>query len=121
MIYSLTGCHSRSHQNEQVSSAAVVLREIRGQGVPSSVRHESPRWDSIRIMIRATTNQDVRCARPHCGMSMYNVRDRLGFRIIHPYSLSPYSHCIDEGRVFRRDLSFAGWWITRQEFIERYQ
>lgn len=70
-------------------------------------------------MIRATSLGDPSCGRIGCGMNLYIVRDELGLRIINPYSLSN-RHCIDEGRVFRRDLSFAGWWITRSELKERF-
>lgn len=72
-------------------------------------------------MIRATALHDYRCAREGCGMNLISQRDRHNLKIVHPYSHNPYFNCIDEGRVFRQDLTFAGWWITRQEFVEKYQ
>lgn len=71
-------------------------------------------------MIRALPHQDPRCTRIDCGCNLYSIRDTMGLRIIHPYFPGNW-HCVDEGRVFRRDLTFAGWWITRQEFVEGYQ
>ena len=76
-------------------------------------------------MIRALNVGDLRCARDGCGMNLVSQRDRHSLKIVHPYrndgAQQPgWPGCIDQGRVFRRDLSFAGWWMPRQEFKERF-
>ena len=73
-------------------------------------------------MIRATHIGDLRCAREGCGMNLLSQRDRHSLKIVHPYgSIYPERiGCVDEGRVFRKDLSFAGWWMPRVEFKDRF-
>ncbi len=55
------------------------------------------------------------CARLGCGMQMYLHRSANNHRgvFVHPYSQSP-RHCIDEGRVYRENRTFAGWWADRE-------
>lgn len=51
-----------------------------------------------------------------CGSSVYRwiVPGRL--RFIHPFQTTP-NHCIQVGKVYRSDFTFAGWWADR-DFIK---
>ncbi len=66
-------------------------------------------------MAHLLPSESPSCAR--CGMHVYQWRSPGALRYIHPFQTTRV-HCVDVGKVYRSDLTFAGWWADR-DFIKR--
>ena len=73
-------------------------------------------------MTHALHASPLRCSRDYCGVDLLTMRTEMRRYVVHPYSPAECRwHCPDEGRAYRHwDLGFAGWWMPREEFRERF-